>query len=210
VQLRLLKPMTRDFPEAGELVKLLRRDETIVASKLGRSMKATKFPRLNRRLKKLEKALNSEAEARPKPAGGAGVLPALCRTFDRVILLRGRVRSNNPASIHRMRVAFKRFRYLSELLQPFLPWLTDERRERMKEYQSAAGEVQDLEVLLRRLAVVVEDGRMTKTAIQNLRRELCRRKRRASAFFLARIDDVNQFQPRIGCLVAGRIRTVRK
>jgi CHAD domain-containing protein len=210
VQLRLLKPMTLDFPEAGRLVEMLRRDESRMASDLGRSIKATKFTHLNRRLKKLEKILNAEAKVPPKSARSTGVLPALGRAFHRVILLRRRVRSNNPESIHRMRVAFKQFRYLSELLQPFLPWLTDERRERMKEYQSAAGEVQDLEVLLGRLATVAEEGRMSKAAIRHLRRELCRRKRRASTSFLARIDDVKEFQPRSARPVWGGIRTVRK
>ena len=45
---------------------------------------------------------------------------ALRDTFRRVLALRRNVRSSEPATIHHLRVCFKRFRYVSELLRPLL------------------------------------------------------------------------------------------
>jgi len=55
------------------------------------------------------------------------------------------------ATIHRTRVAFKKFRYMVEALQPLFAEITPERVATMQDYQSMMGEVQDTEVFLARL-----------------------------------------------------------
>jgi CHAD domain-containing protein len=109
--------------------------------------------------------------------------------------LRHRIRGNDPAAIHKMRVAFKRFRYISELLQPFLPWLTKEQIRRMRKLQSAAGDIQDLEILLTRLAQFVQEKKLSAASTRYLRSELSRRKKLALDFFMERIDDLFEFKP---------------
>jgi CHAD domain-containing protein len=44
-------------------------------------------------------------------------------------------------------VAFKKFRYSIELLDAVFPWVTRRLRKEMNHYQTALGELQDLEVL---------------------------------------------------------------
>ncbi|HMB21351.1 MAG: CHAD domain-containing protein [Chloroflexota bacterium] len=57
----------------------------------------------------------------------------------------------NPAqanTIHRVRVAFKSFRYMVEIVHPLLPDFPPENLKRMHDYQSLMGEIQDVEVIM--------------------------------------------------------------
>ena len=63
----------------------------------------------------------------------------------------GRVDPTNPDTIHSVRLGFKKFRYLVEMIHPILGNFPRENLERMKNYQGAMGAIQDLEILLRTL-----------------------------------------------------------
>jgi CHAD domain-containing protein len=195
VQQRLLRPMWRDFPEARRLKSLLQRREERLASKLDRKLQAAKYARLTRRLKELEKGLLRAGKGDSARKTSDGIVSGILReAFLRLVDLRRQVRREDAATIHRLRVCFKRFRYMNELLQPLLPGLTAQRLERMKEYQAAAGDIQDLEVLLARLARALREQELKRAEIENLRIELLRRKRRAIDSFLTRVDDLFDFQ----------------
>ena len=60
----------------------------------------------------------------------------------------------NPAqatSVHRVRIAFKTFRYMVEIIHPLLDDYAFKNLERMHDYQSLMGEIQDVEVILQAL-----------------------------------------------------------
>ena len=63
----------------------------------------------------------------------------------------GDLDSQDPAGIHRVRVAFKRLRYMIETVAPLLPRYPQDRLEHMHAYQDAMGRVHDAAVLLERL-----------------------------------------------------------
>jgi CHAD domain-containing protein len=56
-------------------------------------------------------------------------------------------------SIHRVRVAFKKFRYMMEIVNPLLPRFPEKNMKKMQEYQTHMGNIQDTEVFLRTLDV---------------------------------------------------------
>ena len=61
----------------------------------------------------------------------------------------------NPAqatTIHRVRIAFKTFRYMVEIVHPLLPDFPPENLKQMHDYQSLMGEIQDVEVIMQALA----------------------------------------------------------
>ena len=64
----------------------------------------------------------------------------------------GWVSSADAATIHSVRLAFKKFRYLVEMIHPTLENFPQENLERMKNYQGVMGRIQDIEILLRSLA----------------------------------------------------------
>ena len=61
-----------------------------------------------------------------------------------------------PATIHRVRIAFKTFRYMVEIIHPLLKDFPVEHLKRMNDYQSLMGEIQDAEVFMQTLVDVSE------------------------------------------------------
>jgi CHAD domain-containing protein len=195
VQLVLLKPLWAHYPEARPLKKHLCKCEKRLVSDLSREIQCTKSGKLNRRLKEIEKSLRQCADHPPTGRSRALAQRLLGDAFRRVVVLRRQIKRNNPASIHHMRVAFKQFRYTAELLQPFLPQFTPQRLDRMKEFQAAAGHIQDAAVLLARLARDIRNGELEAAGVKNLRGELLRLERRAINSFMERIDELMDFEP---------------
>ena len=92
VQLSLLRPLWRQFPEARELGALLGRRERRFADELRQGIRATKSARLRQRLKTVEKHLRSSAAKIPRETTHLAILAALRKAFDRVVVLRQRIR----------------------------------------------------------------------------------------------------------------------
>ena len=195
VQRVLLKPMWPAFPEAKDFNKHLCKCEKRLEGQMSRKIKKTKHGSLNRRLKELEKCLCKCAEHPPNGRSGAVAQEVLGNAFRRVMVLRRQIKRNDPSTIHHMRVAFKKFRYTAELLQPFSPKFTEERLARIKNFQSTAGDIQDVAVLLKRLNKDIEDGCLEPACIDTLRGELVKRERLAIDSFMKRINDLMDFEP---------------
>jgi len=195
VQLQLLKPLWPEFPEAKPLRKLLRHQEERLIKQTRKKVLGARPGQLTRRIKELEKQIRDVSATKPREDDRSIASKTLRDCFDQVAGLRRKIRDRDPAAIHKLRVAFKRFRYMSELLQPFLSWLTQDRIRRMRKFQASAGDVQDLEILLARLAKFLQKKELPAVALKRLRTELLRRKEDALDFFMERINDLHQFQP---------------
>ncbi len=64
-----------------------------------------------------------------------------------------RARQDNAASIHRVRIAFKHFRYLVEIMQQVQPVYPARTIHAMRQYQTLLGDIQDAGVLQASVAV---------------------------------------------------------
>ena len=193
VQLGLLTPLWRAFPEVAELKKILRKSERELIARLRGKIKKLRFAGMNRRLKQLEREFAATAITRQTQRDP--IFAALQAAFAEVVKRRGRIRRDKTETIHRLRIAFKRFRYLSELLQPLPTRLTAARLAEMRKFQAAAGDIQDLEVLLARLKKIARAKTMRPNQLANLRAELLRRRRGAVNSFLADVDVLFEFAP---------------
>jgi len=80
------------------------------------------------------------------------VLPRVDEVYAVVLQRYNKVDSFRPSSIHRLRVAFKKLRYMLEIIQPLLPEIPARNFKDMHAYQTAMGDIQDLEVLLAALS----------------------------------------------------------
>jgi CHAD domain-containing protein len=69
---------------------------------------------------------------------------ALAAAYARVASMRNQLGRRNPAAVHKMRVAFKKFRYVSEILHPDVERNV---RKAMNAYQTTMGDLHDVEVL---------------------------------------------------------------
>jgi CHAD domain-containing protein len=70
----------------------------------------------------------------------------------------GKIDSLQPATIHSLRVAFKKFRYMVEIIHPILPDYPETHLERMHNYQSTMGNIQDVEIFRSVLTDFVDSG----------------------------------------------------
>ena len=206
VQLVLLKPLWKVFPEARPLKQHLVKREKHLVSKLSREISAIGSGRLNRELKEIEKSLSYSGDISASRRSQGLAHAVLSAAFQRIIFLRREIRRNQPATIHRTRVAFKRFRYTAELLQPFLPQFTTERLGRMKDFQGAAGNIQDVAVLLSGLETEVKSGGLPAECVKKLRRELLQHERRAMDSFMLRLDELMEFEPERSAPIAPELK----
>jgi CHAD domain-containing protein len=62
------------------------------------------------------------------------------------------VNLTRSVTIHRVRIAFKSFRYMVEIIHPLLDDYPVENLKRMNDYQALMGEIQDAEVFAQTLA----------------------------------------------------------
>lgn len=75
-----------------------------------------------------------------------------------VIQRYGEVDPAQPISIHHLRVAFKKFRYMVEAIYPCLPDFPEAYLKQMHDYQTQMGTIHDGQVLLETLAEFAEDS----------------------------------------------------
>jgi CHAD domain-containing protein len=67
------------------------------------------------------------------------------------------IKAADPATIHKVRIAFKEFRYMIETIRPFLPDYPESYPDRMHDYQDAMGNVRDATVFLDKLKEFEQD-----------------------------------------------------
>ena len=120
---------------------------------------------------------------------------AINRAFARVAQLCRRVKADDSDTIHRTRIAFKRFRYMVDAMSPLLPAVTEEHRRAMRGYQSMMGDIQDVEVLLGAFAKFLRKKEVNTAAAKKLRDELRRRRQWLIRVYLGAADRLRQFWP---------------
>lgn len=91
----------------------------------------------------------------------AQVLAAVDEAYARVCKAYDAMDTGNIISIHKLRIAFKRFRYTVEIAQPLLVTFPIENFERMHAYQSMLGDIQDMEVAQQYLADLIESASLS-------------------------------------------------
>lgn len=75
-----------------------------------------------------------------------------------VIQRYGEIDPAQLVSIHHLRVAFKKFRYMVEAIYPCLPDFPEAQLQHMHDYQTQMGNIHDLQVFLETLAEFAEDS----------------------------------------------------
>lgn len=79
------------------------------------------------------------------------MLAAADEAYARVIQLHSMLDAKNIPGIHKLRITFKKFRYSVEIVHPLLESFPSENFERMHDYQSRMGDIQDMEIVRQKL-----------------------------------------------------------
>jgi CHAD domain-containing protein len=138
----------QELPQLQEFQNHLQEVEKGLLKTLRKKLRVIDLFDVSKRIRRMRESLKAEPN-------GDFVRPALQAVDDAFLITRQRRNWINPAqatSIHRVRVAFKSFRYMVEIIHPVLPDFPSENLECMHDYQSLMGEIQDVEIIMQALA----------------------------------------------------------
>jgi len=195
VQLTYVGRMAGTFPDARPFHDWLQARKTRFTRKTRKAVKRIKTKRLGRRLTAIAKEIRRQRKLITREQAFGTVQRAINQAFARVAQLCRQVRASDTRTIHRTRIAFKRFRYMVEAMAPLLPAVTQEHHRAMRGYQCMMGDVQDMEVLLAALDKFVQTEALNTAAARRLKRELARWRHMLIRVYLNAADRLRRFWP---------------
>lgn len=140
VMLAELAEAAEAHPELTPLHSHLLASEKRLLRKARKQIKDLKLSALKKRFEKVHASLE---ERLARPEAEAELLQAVDQAYETAARRYVQIDAAQPASIHRLRLAFKKFRYRVEIIHPTLPDFPEDLSKRMHDYQSLMGEVQD-------------------------------------------------------------------
>jgi len=148
VQLLRIGKLRQDHPDLTPFytVLLLREQHLmdLITRRLQRTMTTSMDEAVAACNERLEQFVHAEPMARVASTAAIGTAAA---AFARAVVLRQAIVPGDSASIHHLRLAFKKYRYTIEVMQPALPFVTENVLKNMNAYQDRMGQIQDVEVL---------------------------------------------------------------
>jgi CHAD domain-containing protein len=154
VMLAELAEAAESHPELTPLHDHLFASEQRLLRKARKQIKGLKLPTLKKRFEKIRASLE---ERLARPEAETELLQAVDQAYETATKRYVQIDAAHPASIHRLRLAFKKFRYRVEIIHPALPDFPADLLKRMHDYQSLMGEVQDAASFLNLLEETVEE-----------------------------------------------------
>jgi CHAD domain-containing protein len=195
VQLLRVAEMQRRFPQVRPFAADLRVRERRLARAARGEMRRIRVKPLERDITEaLEQVLSLFARGATQEAGRLALLGAGGSAFTAAVLRLRSVSPDDPRSLHRFRVSFKKLRYAIEILRPQLPWSVKPLMKKMNAYQTAMGEIQDLEVFTAAVrAFAVRRGQSGSLPFIPVFHELAEQRRKRTKAFLERAGDIFEF-----------------
>ena len=144
VLLAEISEIIQELPQLQAFQKYLRYLEEKILRTLRKKIKIFETSEISKRIRKthewIEKRKSTELETY--------VMQAVDDAYLLTKIHLDGVDPGRPATIHRVRIAFKSFRYIVEIIHPLLKGFSVEHLKRMNDYQSWMGEIQDTDVFI--------------------------------------------------------------
>ena len=143
-----ISELIHELPQLHDFQRHLQLVEERLLRALCKKIKKLETSDVTKRIRKTHEAIAAETNGDLKSQ--------LIQAVDDVYLINrqrhGWVDLARSATIHRLRIAFKSFRYMVEIVYPLLKDFPVENFKQMNDYQSLMGEIQDVEVFAQTLA----------------------------------------------------------
>jgi CHAD domain-containing protein len=170
--------MLPSFPELQGFYEHLVKRERQLVQRLGAEVKRVKTVKVKAAIgvaaRQVEGLFDIPAKRREKLTAAIHAVDA---AFNKVVERKLAVNPTDSATIHRTRVAFKKFRYLVESLAPMLDRITSKHLKAMNAFQGSMGDIQDAEVLLTSvMAFARKGGPESEASLAQALEELSRRR----------------------------------
>src|SRR6266498_1542294 len=138
----------QELPQLQVFEEYLQGVEKELLKTLRKKLKVIDLFDVSKRIRRMRESLKTESN-------DDLVLQILQAVDDEFLIVKQRQNWINPAqatTIHRVRIAFKTFRYMVEIIHPLLPDFPLGNLKQMNDYQSLMGEIQDVEIIMQALA----------------------------------------------------------
>ena len=195
VQLRYVSKMLRAYPAARLFHAYLLKWGDRYTTETRKRIKRIKTKRLGQIIASCKEEMRQERKRRTSKQALTNLMRAVNRAFARVVQLKARIDPDNTATIHRMRIAFKKFRYMVEALLTLLPGVTEKRLAAMHHYQTMMGDIQDIEVLIVTLGKFFKKKVVRTESDRYFRDELLRRCQWLVQRYMHTADMLHEFDP---------------
>ena len=176
VLLLSVKESMTEFPSLKEFRSSLTKREQKVGKRLGKALAELHAGHLTKLLGSTRKALKTALAKTDAGTLRRVFSKAAHDAFAVVSTVARGCKANDIATIHAMRIAFKEFRYLVEMLHPALPLVTAGHLEAMHAFQTRMGEIQDDDIMLEALDAFKRKKPKSAAIIHPFRAEILRRR----------------------------------
>ena len=194
VQTGMIEKSLENEPWLRPLYDWLLRKERRLVKQLKHELAEARHGKTMHRLSKLSRAADELFEGANQTPNLVTVLAGASeRAFEDVLAYYRQIGPDNLEAVHRMRIAFKKFRYITEVSAQILPGIAG-RLGAMRNYQARMGEIQDVEVLLARVQKLDRKIQMDRLGSTSFRQKLLRRRARLTKRFLASADQLLDFR----------------
>jgi CHAD domain-containing protein len=205
VQLPLIGKLQRAFPAARPFFAFLQKREIRLIKSTRKNVKKVGTDRLDRLVAACRDEIQIRRKKCPSEKTVARLLRSVDRAFARATELRGGIDPRNTDTIHRARVAFKKFRYMVETLVSCLPEPAPKLLKAMRHYQTTMGHIQDAEMLRLAFEKFLRKHPLPAVPAGRLGEELLRRRQRLITLYLGAAEQMRQFWPWTGLSPASRV-----
>jgi CHAD domain-containing protein len=196
VQRVFVEGKTASFPELLLLGAWLRRRERRLAKSAAREVERCKTRKLEKWIAALNADLTAKADsARVQSRLATAVLRAATEAFAETVERRKAIDLADLRTIHQTRIAFKRFRYMIEILSPDLTGLSKGQLRALAYYQRKMGRIQDLEVMRARLEGYIGQNTQRQRLLRRFIHYVHQRRARTLRVFLKSADRLYGFWP---------------
>jgi CHAD domain-containing protein len=194
VQLVAVNTLQLTFPAARALCDWLQKREMRFRKRARNCVKRSRTRPLARLIAFSEDAFEKQVKKNSADLAAKLLARSVNKAFLRTMQFKQRICTQQPKTIHRTRVAFKRFRYMVELLAEHLS--ADEKMlAEMQHYQTMMGDIQDAEVLLHCFDKFVRKKNIRPEAASQLREELLRRRQWLIKVYMDAAGQLREFWP---------------
>ncbi len=148
VQLADISEFAHELPELAVFRGYLQKKEKKLLHSAHKAVKSLKSDGLSKRIEKVSGMMETLSEQNISES----LNETLDDAFARTVRYYAVIDAEKPATIHRLRVAFKKFRYMIEIVHPLVENFPTENFQKMHDYQGMMGDIQDMEVALQQLS----------------------------------------------------------
>jgi CHAD domain-containing protein len=185
VQLLSVTKLARRFAQLKRFQKSLTEKEARTAKGVRKLLK--KGPKLGRAIAQVKSCIEGRLNEK-------AIIGIVDKRYREVIRLGKLVDPSDTATIHRVRLAFKKFRYTAEVVRPLIKnEVTSARLKQFHAFQTMMGNIQDTEVLSAKLAKWAGKKEKRIEDVKPALAELDRQKEKAVATFMKSAHRVHAF-----------------